>query len=99
MCPANQPLQRKDLPAHLVLACVRRRRHLRQSAAVDFETVNHVRPGKSHVSAIGKFTRSLSFAPVPPAVASVMFDSKTTLCRRSKTLSRIFRPLLDNDNA
>jgi len=42
---ADQPLQREDLPARLVLAAVRRRGHLRQPAALDFQAVRHVRTG------------------------------------------------------
>lgn len=74
MRPANQPLQRKDLPAshhrrrhhrhhlhvkrkdlfaHLVLACFRRRRHVRQSAALDIKTLNIVYTGK-HVQWVSK---------------------------------------------
>ena len=45
MCPADQPVQREDLPTDMVLACARRRRYIRQHTAVDFQDVSHGHAG------------------------------------------------------
>ena len=47
---ADQPVQREDLSARLVLADFRRCGYLRQSAALDFKTLNHVHTGHNNQS-------------------------------------------------